>query len=51
MGRPLTEATFNEISKKQGAQGLTLSRGPDPRSYNAASAGINASARAMLGLD
>jgi len=51
MGKPLTESIHKERCESQHGKGLRLNRGPDPRSFNAASAGIKAAARAMLGMD
>lgn len=51
MGKPLTDSIFEGTKKNQHAIGLTLVKGPDPRSYNFAQAGINEAARAALGMD
>jgi len=51
MGKPLTEKIYQERCESQHGMGLQLKRGPDPRSFNAATAGMNAAARAMLGMD
>ena len=50
MGKPIPDAVQDERTKSAGGKGLKLSRGPDPRSFNRASAGITAGARGILGL-
>ncbi|KAF2665597.1 hypothetical protein BT63DRAFT_377316 [Microthyrium microscopicum] len=49
MGKPLPDRLYSKetITRK----GLTLSRGPDPRSFNHAKAAIADTARTILGMD
>ncbi|KAF5389743.1 hypothetical protein D9757_005996 [Collybiopsis confluens] len=49
MGKPLPDSIFNKRSQSQ--MGLDLSRGPDPRSYNAGLAAMSAMGRSMFGLE
>jgi len=51
MGKPLDEEIYRDRCKSQHGMGLQLKRGPDPRSFNASTAGINAAARSILGMD
>ncbi|KAL8671464.1 MAG: hypothetical protein Q9168_004033 [Polycauliona sp. 1 TL-2023] len=50
MGKPIPDGVQDERMKSAGGKGLELSRGPDPRSFNRASAGVTAGARGILGL-
>ncbi|KIY69942.1 hypothetical protein CYLTODRAFT_392887 [Cylindrobasidium torrendii FP15055 ss-10] len=49
MGKPLPDRIYD--MNKAPRRGLTLSRGPDPRSYNSAQAAIAEIGRAMTGID
>jgi len=49
MGKALPNGVYNEQSASR--MGLQLRRGPDPRSFNGAIAGISATMRTMLGLE
>lgn len=49
MGKPLPDSIYNERSASR--HGLTLRRGPDPRSFNGASAAVALAGRSMLGLE
>lgn len=49
MGKPVPAALYT--GEAQSRKGLTLPRGPDPRSYNPATAAINEMGRSMLGID
>jgi hypothetical protein len=51
MGKPLTEKIYNNRLRSAHGKGLDLQRGPDPRSFNGQTAGINAIARGLLGMD
>lgn len=50
-GKPLSNKIYNIKMASQTAKGLTLSRGPDPRSYNHSKAKMNEMMRGLLGLD
>lgn len=49
MGSPLPERIYREQSASR--MGLTLRRGPDPRSFNADLAAMSATMRTMMGLE
>jgi hypothetical protein len=51
MGEPVTDKIQNERSKSVHGMGLDLSRGPDPRSFNAAKIEINKKMRSVFGMD
>lgn len=50
-GMPLTMKILAARAKDLHAQGLTLSSGPDPRSYNQALSMLNSVMRSVLGMD
>ncbi|KJA21915.1 hypothetical protein HYPSUDRAFT_675475 [Hypholoma sublateritium FD-334 SS-4] len=49
MGKPLPDSIYNELCASR--HGLTLRRGPDPRSFNGAGAAMALAGRSMLGLE
>ena len=51
MGKQLTEKIYNNRLQSAHGKGLDLPRGPDPRSFNGQTAGINMIARDLLGMD
>ncbi|KAG7001403.1 hypothetical protein G7Y79_00032g067560 [Physcia stellaris] len=51
MGKPLPDDIYSKTVRSPSAKGLKLLKGPDPRSFNPAKAGVAAMARGIIGMD